>query len=144
MAQNFYEKMKKDRMTAMKEKNTILKNLLSTVLGQIENKLKSDSKFSLDDTVISAFTKNMIKTNDIAIEKIKEKGGDASKFIEESAILENYVLKQLSEEEINIILTKYIKEDGLNTLPLVFEKMKLEYNGLFDGNYVRKTFSTMI
>lgn len=115
------EQIKKDRIQAMKDKDTVKKNLLSTLLGEIEN---SPSKG--DESIVIPTIKSLIK-------RLKE----VSKYEDnavELAILENYLPKQLTEDQIRAIFA----DNGLEGVGPRMKFLKENYTGQYDGAVASK------
>jgi hypothetical protein len=89
------EKISTDYMSAFKERNTVAKNLLSVIKGEIQTQEKNAGVETLSDEEV---TKILNKT----VKSLKE---TQSKFpseqtAEELFIVESYLPKQMSETEI--------------------------------------------
>lgn len=88
------ERISADYMTAFKTKNTLAKNLLSVVKGEIQTIEKNTGVESMSDEEV---LKILAKTAKSLKESI-EKGGDEAKA--ELEIIEAYMPKQMSRDEI--------------------------------------------
>jgi uncharacterized protein YqeY len=107
------ERINKDYMTAMKEKNSLIKNLLSVVKGEIQN-VEIDKGDITDDDVI----KVLLKTS----KSLKEMVSNGSKeaMLELEAI-ESYLPKQMSKEEITQKVTELINS-GVTQMGLIMKE----------------------
>jgi uncharacterized protein YqeY len=88
------ERISADYMTAFKTKNTLVKNLLSVVKGEIQTIEKNTGVESMSDEEV---LKILAKTAKSLKESI-EKGNDEAKA--ELEIIEAYMPKQMSRDEI--------------------------------------------
>jgi uncharacterized protein YqeY len=136
------EWIKADRMQAMKNKDELKKNLLSTLVGEAskEDKIPSDEK-------VIATIKKFIKGAEETLKALK--GMDlnvlaaaGSKPMQEMIILESYLPKQLTEEEIRCFIIDVIgdcsdKPVKVN-LGMIMKIFKEDYEGQYDGALVSK------
>jgi len=118
------EKLKTDRISAMKEKNTIKKTILGTLVGEVElaNKTKT-----LSDVDIMKIIKKMIDNNIICNNT------------EENIYLETYLPKTLSENELENIVKNFIlneKLSGMKSMGRVMGFLNKDYPNQFDGKIV--------
>jgi uncharacterized protein YqeY len=99
------EKIRKDYITSIKEKNVLEKNLLSIVIGDIQ-KLEKGGESPDDNKIINIVTKinkSLLEMLESESDKESVRYKDTKSEIE---ILSRYLPKSLSEDEI----VNYIKE----------------------------------
>lgn len=131
------EQMKIDRIQAMKNGETIKKNLLSTLIGDCckVNKEPSDVECI---AMIKKFIKNAEETERTLNTSDHFGIGDIiSKLVTEIEILESYLPKQLSEEKITEIINICISCGDTN-LGQIMKHFKTECEGRYDGAVVSK------
>lgn len=103
------ERINADYMSAFKNKNTIAKNLLSVIKGEIQTIEKNTGTENLsDDDVIKILT----KTKKSLDETISKFFSDQVK--EEISIIESYLPKQMSEPEIVEKIQELLKDGAGN------------------------------
>jgi uncharacterized protein YqeY len=98
------EQINKDYMTAFKAKNTVAKNLLSVVKGEIQTAEKNTGVEDLsDEDVLKILTKTAKSLNETikSLSPIDGKGEDIVQACAELAILQCYLPKQMSRDEIS-------------------------------------------
>ncbi len=98
------EQINKDFMTAFKAKNTVAKNLLSVVKGEIQTAEKNTGVEDLsDEDVLKILTKTAKSLNETikSLSPIDGKGEDIVQACAELAILQCYLPKQMSRDEIS-------------------------------------------
>lgn len=95
---NLKQKINNDYLTAFKAKDTITKNLLSVVKTEIQIKEKELMISDLNDVDIVKILNKISKSIKETIEKSKE-NEDLKK---EFSIIENYLPKQMTEDEITL------------------------------------------
>jgi uncharacterized protein YqeY len=103
------EKISADYMSAFKSKNTVAKNLLSVIKGEIQTIEKNQNIDNLSDEEV---TKILNKT----VKSLKETNASfpSAQTAEELFIVESYLPKQMSEDEIRVKIQELISENDLN------------------------------
>ena len=103
------EKIKKDFMEAMKNRETLRKNLLSVVISEVQTIEKNLGVENLSDEEI---TKILNKT----VKSLKETNASfpSEQTAEELLIVESYLPKQMTEDEITTKIQELISEKDLN------------------------------
>lgn len=107
------DRIAKDIVTAMKEKDKVTLETLRMVKGAIQmEEIKAKKELTDDD--IALVIGKQIKTRKESIEEFKKGNREdlISKTTEEIKVLEKYMPEQLSAEEIDAIITKAISEIG--------------------------------
>jgi uncharacterized protein YqeY len=115
-------------MLAAKENNKVKRSILTTLLGECENLAKRNGDEINDDLVIK-LSKKFINSNN---ESIAVKADD--KLVKENAILEEFLPKQLSEEQIRVI----ISDSGQTTMGGIMGHLNRNHKGEFDGKTANK------
>lgn len=88
------ERVNADYLKAFKEKNTVAKNLLSVVKGEIQTIEKNTGSVSLSDEEVIKILNKTAKS----LKETINSGGEQAKL--ELEIVESYLPKQMSKEEI--------------------------------------------
>ena len=103
------EKIKKDFMEAMKNRETLRKNLLSVVISEVQTIEQNQGVENLSDEEI---TKILNKT----VKSLKETNASfpSEQTAEELLIVESYLPKQMTEDEIATKVQELISEKDLN------------------------------
>ena len=132
---------------AMINKDITLTNTLRLILAAVKDKdisarSKSNSE-GINETEIISLLQNMIKQRNASIEMyIQGKRDDLVKIEEdEIKIISNFLPEQLSENEINDIITNSISSSGAKSIKdmgKVINLIKDEYNGKMDFGVVSK------
>ena len=132
---------------AMINKDITLTNTLRLILAAVKDKdisarSKSHSE-GINETEIISLLQNMIKQRNASIEMyIQGKRDDLVKIEEnEIKIISNFLPEQLSENEINDIITNSIISSGAKSIKdmgKVINLIKDEYNGKMDFGVVSK------
>ena len=103
------EKISADYMSAFKAKNTVAKNLLSVIKGEIQTIEKNQG---IDNLSNEEVTKILNKT----VKSLKETNASfpSEQTAEELSIVESYLPKQMTEDEIATKVQELISEKDLN------------------------------
>ena len=141
------ENISKSLKEAMINKDITLTNTLRLILAAVKDKdisarSKSNSE-GINETEIISLLQNMIKQRNSSIEMyIQGKRDDLVKIEEnEIKIISNFLPEQLSENEINDIITNSIRSSGAKSIKdmgKVINLIKDEYNGKLDFGVVSK------
>ena len=132
---------------AMINKDITLTNTLRLILAAVKDKdisarSKSNSE-GINETEIISLLQNMIKQRNASIEMYIEGKRDDLVKIEENEIkiISNFLPEQLSENEINDIITNSIRSSeakSIRDMGKVINLIKEEYNGKMDFGVVSK------
>jgi uncharacterized protein len=140
---SLYEKLENDTRSALKEGNSLKVSTLRMVLSTIKNLLIEKNIKTLDDDGVIQILQRHVKQHRESIEQF-EKGQRqdlADKEKAELKILEEYLPKQLTEEELSAIVKSVMSEFGAVTkadtgkiMKAIMEKAK----GKADGKAINK------
>jgi len=136
---------------AMLNKDEDSKRVIGTLRAEIKNKeieLRPSGKEITDDVVMSLIQK-LIKQNKDAIEMFKTGGREdlVEKNEKEIEILSQFLPKQLTNEEIDSILSQEIKDNNISSMKEMGKLMgvlKSKYSGQMDFGYVSKKVKDLI
>ncbi len=125
------ETIRKDMQDAKRSKETVKANLLSTLYAEIFTQSKSGKEMTEEDEIkiIRKFIKN-------ADETLSYNVGDETKkkLEEEKQILEAYLPKQMTKDEIDTIVHKLVSEG--KTMKEIMPFFKENFSGRYDGRVV--------
>ena len=122
--------IKKERLSARKEKNSVKASILTTLTGELESRAKRDGSEITDEMVISTARK-FIQSNLDSITALPCPDGNSS-LLMENEILESFLPKQLTEEQIIGI----IESLGCDNIGEIMKHFKSTYSGQYDGKLV--------
>lgn len=128
-----FQQVKTDRDNARKARDQFKVTLLSTLIGEIETKHRSGSKdfADLDTATLKVIKKTIDGCNEFLAIKHNEKS------LLEIEVLEVYLPKQMSDEQINAVLD----EQNFEGIPQVMQYFK-KNNLQADMNKVRQLFTS--
>ena len=136
---------------AMLNKDEDSKRVIGTLRAEIKNKeieLRPSGKEITDADIMSLIQK-LIKQNKDAIEMFKFGGREdlVEKNEKEIEILSQFLPKQLTNEEIDSILSQEIKDNNISSMKEMGKLMgvlKSKYSGQMDFGYVSKRVKDLI
>ncbi len=120
------EKLLEDLKNAMKEKNTIRKNVIQMVRAAILQVEKDKQVELTDEQIIDVIAKESKKRKDSLSDYEKSGREDLIKQIQEEIhILQEYLPKPLSKEELETIIEKIIQEVNATSMKDMGKVMKM-------------------
>lgn len=154
-----FDKLKKDRIQAMRDKDITQKDLLGCVIAEASKQVKEPTDESVIST-IKKFIKNIEDSRRITFEDYEKKEfdgeEDAEKYAEKIAIFSNktetelgilgsYLPKQLTEDEIKFEIDALIN-DSVETIVMkdVMSYFKETFAGRYDGKVVSSIAKEML
>lgn len=106
------EKLKQDRIQAMKDKNETLKNVIGIILTNIQMKEKMGKSHELEDNeIIKIIEKEITQIKD-TISYLKDEK-QIKEEQEKIDYLQQYIPEELSEEEVKETLLSLLKENNI-------------------------------
>ena len=127
--------IKKDQLVARKEGNKMVREVLTTLISDAEMIGKNDGNRPVEDIEVIRLIKKYIKTIEENI-KIATDGRYITGQEFEKIILEGYLPKQLSKEELVIAIDTILVDNDILTMKgmgLVMKSLMEKYEGQFDG-----------
>lgn len=134
--------LKKAMMKAKMERDTVKSNLLSTLVAEAAMVGKNDGNRATTDQETINIIKKFIKNANENIKILDEMGKDKSAVIKEKEILESFLPKQLSPEELETIIdgiAAALPERSVKMMGAVMAELKKKYDGQFDGRLASET-----
>lgn len=142
------EKLMDDLKLAMREKNEIRKNTVQMVRAAILQIEKDKDIVVEDDKIIEIIAKEVKSKKDALVDF--EKGGREdliSQTNEEIAILQEYLPKQLTREEIKVELEKVISDLGATSMKdmgPVMKEAKARIGAAADGRTINDVVKELL
>ncbi len=119
--------------------NKVIYNLLSTVIGEYDLEVTRPKGNADINTILKKFLKN----NQETLEQSKDKLSLTIELGQENTFIESILPKQLSEEEITLIV-KDFTDKGINNIGIIMNYFKNTYAGLYNGSIVSKIAKELI
>lgn len=142
------EKLLEDLKNAMKDKNVNRKNTVQMVRAAILQ-VEKDKKIELnDDNILEVIAKEFKKRNDSLADYEKSGREDLINQIkEEMAVLEEYLPKKLSEEELTVKIKEIISEVGATSMKdmgSIMKKAKEQFGVTADGKMINEIVKKLL
>lgn len=142
------EKLLEDLKQSMKEKNTNRKNVVQMVRAGILQ-VEKDKGIQLEDAqVLEIIAKELKKRKDSLADFEKAKREDLINQVnEEISVLEEYLPKQLSDEELELKIQEIITKVGATTikdLGMVMKEAKTEIGAQADGKRINEVVRKLL
>ena len=138
------EKINQDYLKYFKERNIIAKNLLSVVKGEIQTVEKNVCNENLSDQeitkILNKFAKNITENISSLVKIYQESGDPFAKLGYELSIIEGYLPKQMSKEEVTEKVT-LLYNSGITNIGSI---MKEFANLQVDKKMVSETIKEII
>ena len=144
------DQIRKDQLTARKNRESDRASLLTTLIGEAVMIGKNDGNRETTDAEVVSLIKKFIKNTEetyfaMADREATQKIVDKLQF--EKQILESYLPKQLSEEEIRKIVTEsmsYLSSAGSHLVGHLMRLLKEQYPGQYDGKLASKVVKEIV
>ena len=141
-----YDEFRKEKMIALKEKdklkNKVITNILSD-LTYIKKELKQEPTEADSAKVVVKQVKQLKETMELS----KDRPDKMAELEAELAVLEQYMPKQMSEEEIREAVVKLLEENGITAEPknkgAIMKAVMPALNGKADGKDINKVVSSL-
>ena len=130
---NLQEQIKSSYIEAMKERNTLKKNLFGVILGEIQNQ-ELRGQFSNDEMVLSILKKmekSLIQTNTI-------------ESLQEVELIKPYLPQLMDRENIRRALSSLINGGVPNNMGELMKAFNLLYKGKADNKIVSEVIKSLI
>jgi uncharacterized protein YqeY len=128
------EVVSNDLKTAMKEKNTKALSILRVLKAELDrNEQGPKGKVELTQGILTSIVKKLV-------EGIKETTNDST----EISILEAYLPKQLTEEDMKTRIIELQGEGIENNLGAYMKAFKTEFEGQYDAKVLSTLVKTML
>ena len=141
-----YDEFRKEKMIALKEKdklkNKVITNILSD-LTYIKKELKQEPTEADSAKVVAKQVKQLKETMELS----KDRPDKMAELEAELAVLEQYMPKQMSEEEIREAVVKLLEENGITAehknKGAIMKVVMPALNGKADGKDINKVVSSL-
>lgn len=145
---SFLDKLRKEKMKSMKEKDKLKTGVISLIMSGIALAEKEEKR-ELSDEEALTFVQRELKQARDTLESIP---ADRQDLIDETnrkiEIIEAYLPEQISEDELEAEIEKIIEEENLEKSPkskgILIKKTLDKFKGRTDGKTVNKLVSKFL
>lgn len=145
---NLVEQLKQDMITAMKEKDKDRLTVIRMVKAALD-KEKIDKKIEITDDLLIDVVNKQIKMRNDSIEEFKKASRDdlVESVTKEVEVLMNYLPEQLSEEEVESIISEVIttlEASSMKDMGKVMQEVTPKVKGRFDMKKVSEIIKSKL
>lgn len=118
------EKINSDYIVAFKAKDTLKKNLLSVIKGEIQTVEKNTGMENLPDEEVTKILNKSVKSLKETLNTLAPVDGSGEKIVQtayELAIIETYLPKQMSEAEVQNKINE-LMSSGITTIGAIMKE----------------------
>ena len=142
------ERLADDLKSAMKEKNVIRKNVVQMVRAAVLQ-FEKDNKVTLEDDGVLEVIAKQLKQRKDALPDYEKSGRDdlIADLKAEMDVLMDYLPKQLTREELEVIVKEVIREVGAATIKdmgKVMAEAKAKTVGRADGRMINEVAKALL
>ena len=142
------EKLKEDLKTAMKEKDTVRKNVVQLIKAGVLQ-VEKDNKVTLDDAGVTDVIAKQLKQRRDSLPDYERSGREdlIVQLKREMELLMEYLPAQLSREELIEIVAKAVKDTGASTVKdmgKIMAAVMPQTKGRADGKEINRIAREML
>lgn len=126
-----YNKIVADLKDARYKREDMKRNVLTTLLGELDTNAKRTCRHPTNETVI-ATVKKFVENAKFTMSKLDPSVELYKAYSQEVELLSAYMPKQMSEDELAGAVLAIVGE-GFATIGEVMAQLKLRYPGMYDG-----------
>lgn len=141
------EQLQKEMVTAMKNKDKLRKDAISSLIGAIKNAgIAEGCKDNISDELVSKVVLKEIKTIKEQIDTCPDSRTELkAEYKARLAVVEEFAPKLLTEDEVtNIIKTKFQSELESGNKGLIMKAVMSELKGKADGKVINAVVSKLL
>ena len=142
------EKLRKDKMLAMKNKDKLKAGVISLMMSNILLEQKEKKRDLTDDEQIAFVKKELKETVDALEQTTKDRVETIEETKQKIEIIKSYLPEQISEDKLKEIIEKFMEENSLEksnkSIGQIMKYMMAEYGKYTDGKTVNKIVQEII
>lgn len=127
-----YEQLVTERNYARKNGQTVVYDIATLLMGELDTLAKRDNKTVTDQDVVSV-AKKIIKSNKDTIALLKD-NSQKSRLVLQNQFLEKFLPSMISEEQIRQVLS----ESVFGSIPESFKALDVKFKGCYDRGVASK------
>lgn len=136
----YLEVLRRDKMTALKEKDTLKNGVCTLLISAIALAEKEQKKELSDEEAITYIQRELKQTKESLSLTPINREDLIEEYQKKIAILESYLPQQMSEEELDNAIHALLEEQGLEAIKknqgIVMKEMMARYKGKTDGKAI--------
>lgn len=138
--------LRADLKNAMLAKDRVRTSVLRGVLSAAKNRAIERKEPLLDETELIAIVRREIKQRNETMEFARQAGRDetVAELTQELAVLEDYLPKQLGEEELRAAISTIVADSGASSIGPVMKELSSRYPGRYDGKLASRLAQELV
>ena len=132
-------RLRADKMAALKEKDTVKNKVITLLLSGLTYKHKELGRDCTEQECLDVIAKELKQERE-ALELSKDRADKVAELEAEIAILESYLPKQMSAEEVAAVVAELVAQAGLETAVknkgMIMKTVMGELKGKADGKVI--------
>lgn len=132
-------RLRADKMTALKTKDTVKNKVITMILSGLTYKHKELGRDCTEQECLDVIAKELKQERE-ALEMSKDREDKVAELMAEIAVLESYLPKQMSQEEVAAAVAEIIAKAGLETTiknkGMIMKNVMAELKGKADGKVI--------
>lgn len=140
--------LRKDKMQALKEKNSLKNGICSLLISAIALAEKEKGSELSDEEAITYVQRELKQTKDTLAQTPVDRSDSIEETKRKISIIESYLPKQMNEKEIEAAIKQIMNENNLEAINrnrgIIMKEMLSRYAGKTDGKAVNKEVSKLL
>jgi uncharacterized protein YqeY len=138
--------LRADLKNAMLAKDRVRTSVLRGVLAAAKNRAIERKEPALDETELIAIVRREIKQRNETLEFARQGGREetVAELTEELAVLDDYLPKQLGEEELRAAIATILSDSGATSIGPVMKELSSRYPGRYDGKLASRLAQELV
>ncbi|MBR2991650.1 MAG: GatB/YqeY domain-containing protein [Solobacterium sp.] len=140
--------LRKDNMQAMKDKDTLKKGVLSLLISAVALGEKEKGEALTKEEELTYVQRELKQTREALAETPADRIDAIETTKQKIALLESYLPKQMTEDEIRAAVEEIMAEKGLEPIKksqgIIMKEMMARYKGKTDGKLVSKVVGSIL
>ena len=140
-------RLRADKMAALKEKDTVKNKVITLLLSGLTYKHKELGRDCTEQECLDVIAKELKQERE-ALDLSKGRADKVAELEAEIAILESYLPKQMSAEEVAAVVTELVAQAGLETTVknkgMIMKTVMGELKGKADGKVIGASVDALL
>lgn len=142
-----YEQLRAEKMAALKSKDTVKNNVVTMLLSGMTYLKKEVGRELTDEECMSVIQKELKQVRE-SLEMSKGREDAAEELRKQIAILEGYLPKQMSEEEVKAKVQSIVEQLGVEPIAknkgAIMKSVMAELKGKADGKMIGRIVDQLL
>ena len=142
-----YEQLRAEKMAALKSKDTVKNNVVNMLLSGMTYLKKEVGRELTDEECMSVIQKELKQVRE-SLEMSKGREDAAEELRKQIAILEGYLPKQMSEEEVKAKVQSIVEQLGVEPIAknkgAIMKSVMAELKGKADGKMIGRIVDQLL